>query len=158
MNYGFECACRLCTFERRVQPVPTPPARDAAELAPLEATLRSFSLGDITQEVRVPTAPGSFERLPKELLPVLHESYLPSLSEAFSKTSHEGPYAEAIDRGLTLLAFYVMLYPPNYPQIGKRLYGEWTHELERSTDVTLLNRYACTGASQDPLELHLHRC
>ena len=51
-------------------------------------------------------------------------TYLPSLSEAFSKTSHEGPYAEAIDRGLTLLAFYVMLYPPNYPQIGKRLYGE----------------------------------
>ncbi len=69
--------------------------------------------------MRIPTAPGLFERLPKELYPIFHESYLPSLSEQFSKTSHEGPYADAVETGLTLLAFYVVVYPPNYPQIGE---------------------------------------
>lgn len=121
MNYGFECACTLCAFGRRVEPVPSPPARGSAELRALEDALRSFSLGDVSQaqRMRVPTAPGVFERLPRELHCVLHESYLPSLSEAFSKTSHEGPYGDAVESGLTLLAFYAMIYPPSYPQIGE---------------------------------------
>ncbi len=121
VNYGFECACSLCAFGRSVEPVPNPPARGSAELRALEATLRSFSLGDVShsQEMRVPAVPGAFERLPRELHCVLHETYLPSLSEAFSKASHEGPYADAVDSGLTMLAFYTMIYPPSYPQIGK---------------------------------------
>lgn len=121
MNYGFECACTLCAFGRRVEPVPSPPARGSAELRALEDALRSFSLGDVSQAqgMRVPTAPGAFERLPGELHCLLHESYLPSLSEAFSKASHEGPYGDAVESGLTLLAFYAMIYPPSYPQIGE---------------------------------------
>lgn len=121
VNYGFECGCALCAFERRIEPVLNPPARGSAELRALESALRTFSLGDINQGqgVRVPTAPGAFERLPRELHCLLHESYLPSLSEVFSKTSHEGPYGDAVESGLTLLAFYAMIYPPSYPQIGK---------------------------------------
>ncbi|TBU44468.1 SET domain-containing protein [Dichomitus squalens] len=150
VNYGFECGCRLCTFERRIERVPTPPMRGAEELRTLDAALRSFSLGDISQDVQVPTVPGSFERLPAVLLPVLHESYLPALSEAFSKTSHEGPYSEAIDSGLTLLAFYVMLYPPNYPQIGM-------HALELAKtlwNLTCTDASAMAGADEEQLKRH----
>lgn len=94
-----------------------------------DAALRAFALGDISQEVRIPTRPGLFERLPAELYPIFHESYLPALSEQFSKTSHEGQYAEAVEAGLTLLAFYAVMYPPNYPQIGGCSHGaSWTSE------------------------------
>ena len=121
VNYGFECACSLCAFGRCVEPVPNPPSQGSAELRAVEDALRTFSLGDVSQGqgMQVPAAPGAFERLPRELHCVLHESYLPSLSESFSKASHEGPYGDAVEQGLTLLAFYAMIYPPNYPQIGK---------------------------------------
>ena len=134
-NYGFICGCRLCTFQASIEPVPAPPRRTTSPenasassrtpdtdpaLARLDATLRTFSFGDMSHEpVRVLTAPCAFERLPSTLHQVLHESYLPALSEAFSKTAHEGPYGDAVDTGLTLLAFYVAVYPSNYPQIGE---------------------------------------
>ncbi|KAI1793397.1 SET domain-containing protein [Ganoderma leucocontextum] len=149
-NYGFECDCRLCAFGRRVEPVPNPPARGSAELRALEAAIRSFSLGDLNQGVRVPTAPGSFERLPQELHCLLHESYLPSLSEAFSKTSHEGPYADAVESGLTLLAFYAMIYPPNYPQIGMH-----TLELAKTLwNVICTDVGAIAGVDEGQLKTH----
>ena len=61
------------------------------------------------------------EHLPVGLRCVLREDYLSSLSEEFSRASHEGDHAVALDTGLTLLALYVVLYPPNYPQIGMHL-------------------------------------
>lgn len=57
--------------------------------------------------------------LPTMLGCVLHESYLPSLSETFSNASHDGPYDVALDTGESLLALYRLVYPPNYPQIGE---------------------------------------
>ena len=59
------------------------------------------------------------EKLPVDLGCVLREDYISSLSEEFSRASHEGDYAVAFNAGLTLLALYVVIYPPNYPQIGK---------------------------------------
>ncbi|RDX42519.1 SET domain-containing protein [Lentinus brumalis] len=149
-NYEFRCDCRLCAFQRKIEPVHAPPSRGTPELKEAEATLRSFSLGDISQEVRIPTAPGLFERLPEELYPIFHESYLPSLSEQFSKASHEGPYADAVETGLTLLAFYVVVYPPNYPQIGM-------HALELAKTLWNLictDPDALTGATEQQLVKH----
>ncbi|RPD62331.1 SET domain-containing protein [Lentinus tigrinus ALCF2SS1-7] len=149
-NYDFQCTCRLCTFQRGIEPVPAPALRGTAELKEVDAAIRSFALGDISQEVRIPMTPGLFERLPAELYPIFHESYLPSLSEQFSKTSHEGPYADAVEAGLTLLAFYVVIYPPNYPQIGM-------HALELTK--TLWNLLcaepdALAGPTEDQLMRH----
>ncbi|KAI0712087.1 SET domain-containing protein [Earliella scabrosa] len=152
VNYGFECTCRLCAFQGGIEPVAVPPLSGSKESKDLEAVLRSFALGDINREVKVPTSPGLFERLPRELHVIFHESYLPSLSEKFSKTSHEGPYADAVESGLTLLAFYVTVYPPNYPQIGM-------HALELAK--TLWN-LLCTepeallvgGVTEQQLQMH----
>ncbi|KAH9922858.1 SET domain-containing protein [Epithele typhae] len=118
-NYGFTCGCRLCTFQSSIDPVPAPPLRTDTDSPTDDAALREFALGDVARgSVRIPTAPGMFEGLPLELRAVLHEDYLPALSEAFSRTAHEGPYGHAVEAGLTLLALYVVVYPPNYPQIG----------------------------------------
>jgi hypothetical protein len=57
--------------------------------------------------------------LPAALQCVLHESYMEQLSEQFSKASHEGDYDISIRSGITLLALYLLIYPRNYPQIGK---------------------------------------
>ena len=56
--------------------------------------------------------------LPKELLAVLHENFLPSLSSKFSNSAHDGPFEVAFHSGLSLLALYLIMYPKNYPQIG----------------------------------------
>ncbi len=56
--------------------------------------------------------------LPADLYPLFNEVYLPQLSETFSRTSHEGKYEAALSSGRTLLAYYAIVYPPNYPQIG----------------------------------------
>ncbi|KAI0365729.1 SET domain-containing protein [Pilatotrama ljubarskyi] len=118
VNYGFECNCRLCAFMKAIHPVLPPPERGSAALHRMDAALRAFALGVGGGPMRIPTIPGLFERMPATLHPVLHESYLPTLSELFSKTSHEGPYVDAVEDGLTSLAWYVLVYPPNYPQIG----------------------------------------
>ncbi|KAI0354898.1 SET domain-containing protein [Trametes cingulata] len=117
VNYGFECRCRLCAFQQPIQSGP-PPERGSDALQDMEAELRAFALGVDARSIRVPTVPGLYECMPATLHPTFHESYLPTLSELFSKTSHEGPYVDAVEAGLTLLAWYVLVYPPNYPQIG----------------------------------------
>lgn len=120
MNYGFKCDCRLCHFQSGIHPVDAPPGRGSDALRTLEVALRAFALGADAQSMQVPTAAGTFESMPAILHPVFHETYLPALSEVFSKTSHEGPYVDAVEAGLTLLALYVVVYPPQYPQIGER--------------------------------------
>jgi hypothetical protein len=64
----------------------------------------------------------SFGTIPDGLHPVLHESFIASVSEKFSRTSHDGPYAVALEAGVSLLALYVLIYQPNYPQIGEFIY------------------------------------
>lgn len=64
----------------------------------------------------------TFVSLPEWLLPILQESYITSLSEIFSRTSHEGDYSQANETGMMLLALYLLIYPKNYPQIGKFIF------------------------------------
>ncbi|KAI0823932.1 SET domain-containing protein [Trametes gibbosa] len=143
-NYGFTCGCSLCQFQRGIDPVNLPPERgiesDIEALRKLDAALRVFALGADAQSLGVPNVSGLFQTTPPPLFSVFHESYLPSLSEVFSKTSHEGQYVDAVEAGLTLLALYALVYPPNYPQIGM-------HALELSK--TLWN-LICTAGSDIP--------
>lgn len=59
------------------------------------------------------------EDMPRAVQYVLREAFITMVSEKFSEASHKGNYGVAIDTGLTLLALYVVIYPPNYPQIGE---------------------------------------
>jgi SET and MYND domain-containing protein len=61
----------------------------------------------------------NYRTIPNALLPLFRESYLARLSETFSSNSHEGLCDVALEAGVTLLAFYVLIYPVNYPQIGE---------------------------------------
>ncbi|KAI0670829.1 SET domain-containing protein [Trametes maxima] len=139
-NYGFACQCQLCAFQQAVEPVDPPPERGSSTLRDLEASLRALSLGSNIQALRVPKTPGSFEGVSLALRPIFHESYLPALSELFSKTSHEGPYLDAVESGFTLLALYALVYPPNYPQIGM-------HALELAKTIWNL---ICTAGADLP--------
>ena len=96
-----------------------PPRRGSTELAELESGLRRYVLGDAGPVVKLREDPGLLQSMPGSLAPVLHEAYLPELSETFSRASHDGPHAEALSTGLTLLALYALVYPANYPQIGE---------------------------------------
>lgn len=60
----------------------------------------------------------NLETVPFTVLDILREACLTSLCESFSTFSHDGPYDSALEVGLKVLAFYVVIYPPNYPQIG----------------------------------------
>lgn len=81
----------------------------------------------------------SYKSIPKDILSVLHESFLGGISETFSATSHDGPLDEALDVGITVLATYALLYPPNYPQIG-----EFSLALEYARDILTERIQACT--------------
>ena len=117
-TYGFTCTCPSCMFAEKARPIPQPPELTIERRA-LENSLRDFvfpSLNLRPFELTLPKEP--YNDIPDNLLPVLHESFLGGLSDTFSMASHNGPYREALDVGLTILAVYTLLYPPNYPQIG----------------------------------------
>ncbi|GBE85025.1 SET domain-containing protein [Sparassis crispa] len=117
MNYGFTCSCPLCSFTRHISPTP-PPSRGSVQLEALETMLRTCVFGIQDRTSDLPHNDCQFSHMPAELYSLLHESYLPDISEIFSRSSHEGQYKDALEVGLTLLALYVLLYPCNYPQIG----------------------------------------
>jgi hypothetical protein len=86
-----------------------------SDLADFEARLREGVLPSLIHDgVRVESMV-----LLEEFLPAFHPSYLPSLAEAFSLTSHDGPYDVAVQKGATLLALYCLIYPTNYPMVGQ---------------------------------------
>jgi hypothetical protein len=91
--------------------------REAPALEAREAALRQF-VDPSGRMADLPTRPG-YDTFPLELRSLLTESYLEQLSERFSKAAHEGLYDVAVEAGKTLLALYVLIYPPNYPQIGE---------------------------------------
>lgn len=96
--------------------VPKPPADSTARLA-IDRALREFV--GLTHPIGplLPSKP--IDAVPRSLICILHESYLGQLSETFSKSSHEGKFEDADEAGLTILALYTIIYPPNYPQIGE---------------------------------------
>jgi hypothetical protein len=117
-NYGFVCRCDLCETSRARWPdeahIPPPPS-SATGLRSFGQTLRSFVFdsSDRARDVSL------FKELPEALNPAMHPLYLPALSEAFSKSSHEGPLVDALNVGRTLLALYRIIYPANFPMIGQ---------------------------------------
>ncbi|KAH7915857.1 hypothetical protein BJ138DRAFT_1141031 [Hygrophoropsis aurantiaca] len=118
LTYGFTCSCPSCIMMENIGRLPPLPESEN-ELGALNTALRHFvfpSWEHDASEILLPAKP--FTEIPRSLFPVLHESYLTQLSESFSSTSHDGPSDTALDVGLTLLALYALIYPPNYPQIG----------------------------------------
>lgn len=119
LTYGFSCTCPSCNFISTLGSIPSLPVSEAA-LAELDNTLQTFCFpsGDIDDPTLL--VGFSLPDLPENLHPVLRESYLLRLTDAFSISSHEGSYHIALDVGLTVLAVYVSIYPENYPQIGRQ--------------------------------------
>ncbi|CAL1713172.1 unnamed protein product [Somion occarium] len=137
-NYGFRCACLLCTFEKRIHPIPSLP-QNTEEFAALTKQLQTFTEDeDETQDVPLMLS------MPAQLYPLLNESYLPELSEQFSHSSHEGEYETALLTGRNLLALYKVLYHRNFPQIGM-------HALELAK--TAWNAVVTAGPDTPPSQL-----
>lgn len=121
-NYGFTCDCALCIAGKAASSIPPLPS-DPEQVSELEGGLCAFVAANVLQldplgPPAVNKGADAYSKLPPELLPLLGQGYLPTLSEAFSKASHEGSYDRALSTGRVLLALYVVLYPENYPQIG----------------------------------------
>lgn len=131
-----------------ILPLPGIPTHER-DLADLASQLRDF-VGVHTGISSLPTP--QIHKIPLTLRCVLREDYMTKLSEEFSRTSHEGDYAPAISTGLTLLALYLIVYPPNYPQIGKS-----TKSFLFLRTVTMAFRYASTGTVQNSMEHEVFR-
>ncbi|KAJ3556198.1 hypothetical protein NM688_g2159 [Phlebia brevispora] len=117
MNYGFSCTCPLCTFQGR--PGLTKSLPLASELGALEDVLRKYvESRSSDNQFNVDSNRHPWAGIPNQLPALFHEAYLPQLAETFSRTSHEGDYGTALDSGRTLAAYYALIYPSNYPQIG----------------------------------------
>ncbi|KAG6820728.1 hypothetical protein H0H93_012781 [Arthromyces matolae] len=115
-TYGFKCSCPSCV-ELEGFDVISPPS-NSDELGGVASLLKAF-VGLDKPFVTLPTKPGG--TIPSNLHCIFHEAYLSQLSESFSKASHGSQYDTAVEAGVTLLAAYILIYPPNYPQIGVHL-------------------------------------
>jgi len=146
-NYGFTCTCAWCIFGRAVRPPPPPGRRD--ELKALETKLRVLVYGKTGRMPKLPQQKNLFMVFPDSLRPLLHESYLPVLSEQFSRSSHDlaGHEDEALESGLTLLALYALIYPINYPQLGMHALElaktAWNASITMDGDSTRRNFVVC---------------
>ena len=96
ITYNFTCCCPLC--QRPWLTTPNP-AVLPSELANLEVRLREDVLPYLLDDdaARVESA-----KLHEDFFLAFHPSYLPSLAEAFSNASHDGPYDMAVQKGVTL--------------------------------------------------------
>ncbi|KIK01870.1 hypothetical protein K443DRAFT_678014 [Laccaria amethystina LaAM-08-1] len=120
LTYGFRCDCSACLYIRSLGTLPELPT-EPTELDDLGRQLREF-VGIKDTLLLAPTLPSkSLESTPSSLHAVFHEAYMSSLSGTFSRCSHDGDYDIALDSGITLLALYILIYPPGYPQIGMHL-------------------------------------
>jgi len=122
ISYGFQCRCSACAFLHKIGYDKVGQHRGKVDDLHLLKQLREF-VG-----VTVPLKAGwslpdmNLELTPPSLYPTLEEAFLEQLSELFSKASHEGDYEAARESGASLLALYLLIYPPNYPQIGEIAY------------------------------------
>ena len=80
------------------------------------------------------------------------------ISYGIEVAEENDPYVDAVESGLTLLAFYVTVYPPNYPQIGacRTRYVADAHPPPTKADVLADIRHACSRAGENTLEPPLH--
>jgi SET and MYND domain-containing protein len=109
--YGFRCICELCTFQSRVAPKLST-VRDASASYAVEQEL--VKMGDETI---------SFETFPSALLSSFESSFLPSLTEDFSRSSHNGEFLKAVEKGEALRGVYHILYPSMHPVIGESTFA-----------------------------------
>ncbi|KLO16793.1 hypothetical protein SCHPADRAFT_937655 [Schizopora paradoxa] len=121
-SYGFVCRCPLCEFSKRIVPISEPPKdEDKEEQATFERLLCQLAFSNSNSATidwpRAPLLPS----LPGQLTPIFHEDYLPRLSKRFRDAAHDGPYDLALTKGMALLAAYMIIYPPYYPQTGTHL-------------------------------------
>lgn len=116
-TYGFTCTCASCTAFKRLDT--SQPAPDKTEPESLGTSLREYVFPDPHPDaIKLPSSPVNLETIPFEISHIFRESCLTNLCESFSTFSHDGPFESALEVGLKILAFYVAIYPPNYPQIG----------------------------------------
>jgi hypothetical protein len=136
-TYDFTCTCELCSWIqdrgwKEDTTIPGPPDHPTA-LQDFGRALQAFvftSTNAATTQLR--TDPALFRELPDGMLAALHPSYLPALAAAFSKTSHDGPFQDALEVGRTLLAVYRVMYPPMFPMIGALVV--WGYDFRSDTD------------------------
>ncbi|KAF8840609.1 SET domain-containing protein [Paxillus ammoniavirescens] len=120
LTYGFTCTCLSCmALDRLDIPHPAPAGK---ELISTGTALHHFLFPVPAPDmIELPKEPVHLETVPSGLLCMFRESCLTELCESFSSFSHDGPFESALEVGLIVLAFYVVIYPPNYPQIGMHL-------------------------------------
>jgi len=116
-SYGFVCDCTLCDFSKSLVPAPEPP-KNEDRLDGFERSLCQFTFPNL--KIGWPREP-LLASLPQPLSPIFHEDYLPDLSKRFRDAAHDGPFELALTKGLALLAVYMIIYPPYYPQTGTHL-------------------------------------
>ena len=141
--YGFTCTCPFCTFVQDIGVVPEPPKTSTLR-AKMERQLRRYVFPDdpLRDLATIHQFNLKKESFPQALHPVLQEPYLADLSERFSRASHEGQAVVALETGLTLLALYALIYPENYPQIGKGFHSFLLYLLSvKSNQVFIYSRW-----------------
>ncbi|KAI0304357.1 hypothetical protein B0F90DRAFT_1704858 [Multifurca ochricompacta] len=104
--YGFSCSCSFCAFQKIIVPSPS----DGAISPRTKQCLLEFTRCFTSAPKLLHDSLQDFSRIPETLYTLLAES--------FSSKSHGTEVESALPDGLTLLALYCLIYPPNYPQIG----------------------------------------
>ncbi|TFY65665.1 hypothetical protein EVG20_g5424 [Dentipellis fragilis] len=115
-SYGFGCRCALCTFQEQID-IPDGSA-NSESLIKATRHLHEYTGCDLAHMPAVLESLRDYSDIPEDLWPFFDRSVIPALSEPFSQASHEGSYDVALRTGHTLLAVYMLVYPPNYPQTG----------------------------------------
>lgn len=155
ISYGFQCQCPTSLFLRRVGTLPGAPITEL-EIARVSKELREFVGLETTNGFNINTLPKKhLDTLPPSLYCVLRESFMGSLSETFSKASHEGQYNIASESGITLLSLYLLVYPLNYPQIGEKLQS---YTLRYGVCIQGKLRDASIGTGENHMERSYHLC
>ena len=119
--YGFDCSCKLCTVQSLMDIHPVDEPQVLALVESREAALHQFAFGEgITADFRLPKEQLCF-KLPQNLQPLMDDSVLSVLMKRFSLAPDERLFELALSLGKTVLAIYLCIYPPHFPQTGTRV-------------------------------------
>lgn len=123
ISYGFVCDCLVCSYIDAIE-IPKVPS-NPDDLSQIAHKLQEFVGVKLLELDELPNP--QVTEVPVQLRCTLREDFIAFLSEIFSKSSHEGEHDVALDSGLTLLALYLIIYPPNFPQIGMEFFRKTIH-------------------------------
>ncbi|KAA1469842.1 SET domain-containing protein [Dentipellis sp. KUC8613] len=116
MSYGFSCRCALCAFQKQIS-IPDGSV-NSESLIKATRHLHEYTGCDLAHMPAMLEKLRDYNDIPEDLWPFFDRSVIPALSEPFSQASHDGSYDVALRTGQTLLAVYLLVYPPNFPQTG----------------------------------------